>query len=83
MRQRPPFFLVPDNISNDTIECLKQLLDHAKRGEVIGLVFGAMLRHRHYIVNSAGEAHRNPTFARGICAAIDDRLSERIRGGNP
>jgi len=41
-----------------------------------------MLKRRGYIVNSAGEAHRNPTFSRGMLLALDDQLSTRIRGGN-
>jgi len=79
---RPPFILIPDNLSNDTIECLQTLLDEAKAGKVIGLAFAAVLKRRGYIVNTAGEAHRNPTFARGMCAALDDELSTRIRGGS-
>lgn len=79
---KPPFVLVPDTVSNDTVECLETLLKHARTGEVIGLAFAAVLKRRAYLVNTAGEAHRNPTFARGIVAALDDQLSGRIRGGN-
>ena len=82
MNKRPPFVLVQDEISQDTIECLEQLLKHARSGELIGIAYGAMLKRRGYIVNSAGEAHRNPTFARGMLLALDDQLSTRIRGGN-
>lgn len=79
---KPPFFLVPDTVSNDTVECLRQLHAEAKRGELIGIAFVGVLKRRGYIVNTAGEAHRNPTFARGMLAALDDQLSLRIRGGN-
>lgn len=77
-----PFTLVPDALSVDTVECLEQLLDLARRGQVIGLAFAAMLKRRSYIVNTAGEAHRNPTFTRGMLAALQDRLGERVQGGN-
>lgn len=80
---KPPFFLIPDTLSNDTITCLETLLSHARRGEVIGIAFAAMLKKRTYITNTAGECHRNPTFARGMVAALDDQLSGRIRGGSP
>lgn len=80
---KPPFVLVQDEVSNDTIKCLEQLLYHARKGELIGIAYAAMLKRRGFIVNSAGEAHRNPTFARGMLRALDDRLGERIRGGNP
>jgi hypothetical protein len=75
---KPPFRLVPDEISTDTEEALKQLLDLARQGELIGVAFAGMLRQRRYFVNAAGEAHRNPTFARGMVAALDDSLSGRI-----
>jgi glycerol uptake facilitator-like aquaporin len=77
---KTPFRLIPDAISTDTVECLELLLSEAKRGEVIGLAFGAMLRRRAYVVNTAGEAHRNPTFTRGMVAALDDQLSRRVHG---
>lgn len=80
---KPPFILVSDNVSNDTVECCRVLYEQAKKGELIGLAFAGMLKKRGYIVNTSGEAHRNPTFARGMVQALDDQLSLRIRGGNP
>lgn len=79
---KAPFVLIADTVPNDTVGCLETLLEHARNGEVIGVAFAAMLKRRSYIVNTAGEAHRNPTFARGMVAALDDQLSGRIRGGN-
>lgn len=80
---KAPFVLVPDTISNETVRALEQLLENARSGQVIGLAFAAMLRRRGYIVNSAGEAYRNPTFARGMLRALDDKLGQRVTGGNP
>ena len=73
-----PYMLIPDAVSTDTVECLQLLLQRAKRGEVIGLAYCAMLKQRAYIVNTAGVAHDSPTFARGMVAALDDSLSNRI-----
>lgn len=78
---KPPFALIADTVSTDTVECLRLLLQRAKRGEVIGLAYCAMLKQRAYIVNTAGEAHESPTFARGMVAALDDSLSNRIHNG--
>lgn len=72
---KPPFHLVPDALSKDTVECLTALLDHAKQGKILGIAFGAMYKGRRYIVNVAGECHRNRTFTRGIVADLDDELS--------
>jgi hypothetical protein len=80
---KPPFILVPDTVSTDTVECLELLLRRARRGEVIGLAYCAMLKKRAYIVNATGTAYDSPTFARGMVAALDDQLGQRIRGGNP
>lgn len=79
MKRRPPFRLIPDTISTDTVTCLELLLDRARTGEVIGLAFCAMLKQRAFIVNTAGAAHESPTFARGMVAALDDDLGRRMR----
>lgn len=76
---KPPFTLAPDTLSTDTGEALTQLLDLWRRGELIGIAFAGMLRQRRYFVNTAGEAHRNPTFARGCVSALDDELGKRMR----
>lgn len=72
---KPPYRLVPDTLSADTVECLRQLLEDAEAGKIQGLVFGAMYRGRTVIVNSAGECRRNRIFARGIVAELNDELS--------
>ena len=76
---RPPFRLVRDDISRDTVEALEQMLEQARRGEIIGIAFAAMLRRRQFFVNSAGEAYRNPTWSRGMIATLDDELRELQR----
>lgn len=76
---KPPFRLVSDGLSHDTVVALEQLLNAARRGQIIGLAFAAMYTGREYIVNSAGEAYRNPTFARGMVAALDDQLATMTR----
>lgn len=77
-----PFRLVPDSLSTETIECLEQLLERARSGDVIGLAFAAMLRERSYIVDSAGEAHRNPTFGLGMVRMLDNELTRRVLNPN-
>lgn len=82
MTRRDPFILISDTVSTETVRCCEQLLEAAKKGEIIGVAFCAMLKRRAYIVNTAGEAHRNPTFTRGMVAALDDQLATRVRGGS-
>ena len=71
---KSPFVLVSDEISHDTIEALTELLEDARRGELIGIAFAAMYKQRKFIVDTAGEAHRNPIFTRGMLACLDDKL---------
>jgi hypothetical protein len=75
-----PFGLVEEAISHDTIEALRELLKSAERGEVIGIAFAVMYKGRDYIVNTAGEAYRSPTFTRGMVQALDDHLMQRVHG---
>jgi len=77
-----PFQLVqhPNALSIDTVECLKELLQDARQGDLIGVAFCAMYRRRKYIVDTTGEAYRNPTFARGMVDALHDLLGKRARG---
>lgn len=75
---KQPFELVTDSISHDSVEALQMLLQQAKSGELIGVAFAAMYRKGSFVVNTAGEAHRSPTFARGMIAALDDHLMQRV-----
>lgn len=68
------------DVDRDTEEVLKNLLDMARKGELRGVAVAALLRDRRYFVDASGEAHRNPTFARGMVAALDDELAGRVHG---
>lgn len=78
---KPPFALIRASISHDTVEALEFLLHEAKRGEVIGLAYGAMMKQRSCIVDTAGEAYRNPLFALGVVCLLSDDVAERARNG--
>ncbi len=64
--------LVPDSISDDTVEALQQLLAHARRGDLVGIAFVGIYRGRTYIVNTAGEARRDLTRTRGMALDLLD-----------
>jgi hypothetical protein len=74
---RPPFRYVGAEPSADTIAVLTDLLAAAKAGELIGVAFAAMYRKREYVVGYTGECARNPTFTRGMVAALNDDLGGR------
>lgn len=76
---RTPYSLVRDNVSHDTIEAMEQLLQSARQGQTTGIIFGIMLKRRRYFVNCAGDARRDPTFARGMCNALDDELRQLVQ----
>jgi len=69
--------VVKDRVSQETIEVLSELLEHARRGEVIGIAFAAMYKQRKFIVHTAGEACREPIFTVGML----DFLSYKVKQG--
>lgn len=76
------FRLVGDEISDDVVEALTQLLVQAQNGQLLGIAFVAMYKRRQYIVDTAGECRRNPTFTRGMIRSLDDRLGQE-EGSRP
>ena len=73
-----PYELVPDRISHDVVEALRTLLALAEKGQMTGIAFGATLKGRRYFTNAAGELYRDPTFARGVVASLDDELGHLV-----
>lgn len=76
---RPPYRLVPDSLSHDTIEASQQLAEMAAAGQIVGIGVVVMLKGRNYWVNSAGECRRNPTWTRGMPRDLDDELGAMSR----
>lgn len=74
----PPLTLIADNLSNDVTECCKQLLKEARAGRLTGLAFIGVVDNAGYVADTAGEAHRSPTWTRGALRALDDKLARRI-----
>jgi len=79
MTRRPPFRLVSDRFSTDTVEALTELLRFAEAGELVGVAFAAMFKRRQFVTDTAGECHRNPVFTRGMVAALADCVADRMR----
>lgn len=75
--------LVKDDISRDTVEALQTLLDAAKSGEITGIAFACTMPRMKYFTNVAGACYRNPTFARGMIAALSDELAGLVHGKGP
>lgn len=78
---QPPFRLVSDALSDDTVECLTALLRDSKSGACIGIAFAAVYSKpkRSYIVNTAGECTRSPTFTLGMVSMLEDHLRDKER----
>lgn len=71
--------LVKGCTSSDTIEALEYLLQEARKGELIGLVYAGMLKGNACIVDTAGEASSNPIFALGMAQFLSHEIAGRIR----
>lgn len=72
--------LVRDHISHELAEAFDQMAAMVREGTIVGAVFGVALRGRKYHVNVAGTLARDPTFARGVVAALDDELMVMVQG---
>lgn len=72
--------LVRDHISRDLVEAIGQLHGGAQDGVIVGIIFGIAMKGRKYHVNVAGTLAKDPTLARGLCAALDDELSAMVQG---
>ena len=77
-RNEPLTLICNDNASNDLTDCLLQLLREARAGRLTGLAYVGMLGTDGYVADTAGEAHRSPTWTRGALKALDDKLARRI-----
>lgn len=75
---KAPFVLSTGSFSHETAKSLEALLAQVRSGEIIGIAYVAMCKRREYVTNIAGEAYRNPTFTRGMVAALDDELREMV-----
>lgn len=72
------FKLAEDSISHETVAALETLLDKAKKGDIIGIAFAVMNKQRTYNTNTAGELHRNLTFAIGTLMVLVAKLLKQI-----
>lgn len=70
--------LLTETISTDTLECAKALVKKSQDGEVIGAVIGFLYRRQKYSIAVCGHAYDNPTWARGVVAALDDELHSLV-----
>lgn len=80
---KPPFRLVGEMVSQDTIEVLTHLLEEAKTGSVIGLALVAVHRQRRYEFGITGEAARSPTFALGTVAKLQFDIAMKVNAQKP
>lgn len=71
--------VIPQTPCPTTLAAARRLLRLAEDGELIGLAFGACVRGRAYVTEVTGVLARDPTFGRGVVAALDDELSELVQ----
>lgn len=69
---------VRETVDKDTIDCLEALLDEARDGKIIGLAFAALYPGKRYLVDTAGECLKSPTYAAGMVLQLQNAISEKI-----
>ena len=75
---KPILRLVANEPNRETIECLEQLLEEARSGQVIGIAYAAMYQRRSYVVDTAGEAYRNTTWSLGMVEALKRHILKKL-----
>lgn len=63
----------------DVVETLAFLLQEAKEGRLTGIAYAAMRQDKSFILDAAGESHRNPVRALGEVHMLADELARRLR----
>ena len=66
------------SVCDETVDTLTHLLERARAGDVVGLAYCVMFKRRRYSVDLTGDARCDPTFARGMVAALDEAASRQV-----
>lgn len=74
------YHLVPDSLSEDTIDALHVMHSRAKQGQILGIAYVVMYKRREFATGATGECRNNPIFTRGMVASLDDALATLING---
>ena len=64
-------------IDEPTVEALKQLLEEARLGRIVGLAYIALHCGPDYTADIVGAALLHPLLTRGIAAALADAVADR------
>ncbi len=78
---KPPFRLVGETRSQDTIKVLSELLEEARQGHVIGLAAVAVYKRRAYEFAITGESARSPTFTLGAISKLQFDVAQKVNIG--
>ena len=71
--------IMPPHISTATVTALADLLEQAKAGRVVGLVYAAIKAGGSYQGDVVGMAETHPVYTRGLLAMLQDRVAERMK----
>lgn len=62
--------LVQPRVSEDTVRACEYLLQEARAGRAVGLMWGLIRPGYLYEVDAAGEANRSPAFSQGVVLTL-------------
>lgn len=75
----PVLRIVQPPKDEEVIESLTYLFAEAVAGRITGIAYVATLPQKKYIIDTAGEANRNPLHALGAVHMLADELTRRLR----
>jgi len=77
---KPPFRVIAENPSSDTMHVLMELMELAHKGELIGLAFVSLHKRRKVQTGATGEASRSPVFTIGAVRILEQNLLHHLDG---
>ena len=74
-----PLSIVQPLIDQSTVDALKNLLEEAQRGRIVGLAYIALKRGPDYSADVVGAALQHPLLTRGIAGALADAVAHHTK----
>jgi hypothetical protein len=75
--------LVTPLADQDTVDALADLLDKAKRGEVVGVAYVALYRGCEFSADITGSVRQNPLLSRGIASTLWEQIPVHLAKRRP
>lgn len=78
-----PYKIIRNTERPDLVHMLENLLSDARDGTLVGMAAACVFTKMRFFTPVAGIFLTNPTFGRGVVAALDDELADMVHERDP